>query len=88
MLGCVSETVVSKGHHDQLKRFIRKGIRRDRGPIGYYLVMKYLEGEALDAYVSRKDPNHEGLPLNQVLAILSRVGVALDYAHSEGGDPS
>ena len=53
----------------------------DGGHLGYYLVMKYLEGETLDQYVARKDPKREGLPLDQVIAILSRVAIALDYAH-------
>ena len=56
----------------------------DGGPLGYYLVMKYLEGETLDAYVLRKLAQSEVLPLNHVVAILSRVAVALDYAHQEG----
>ena len=53
----------------------------DGGEFGYYLVMKYLEGETLDRYVLRKDPKRQGLPMDQVIAILSRVAVALDYAH-------
>ena len=43
--------------------------------------MKYLQGETLDGYVARKDPQREGLPLTQVVSILARVAVALDYAH-------
>ena len=52
--------------------------------LGYYLVMKYLEGETLDEYVFRKDPKREGLPPAQVVAILSRVAAALDCAHFSG----
>ena len=51
---------------------------------GYYLVMKYLEGESLDAYVLRKAAQSEVLPINQVVALLARVAVALDYAHQNG----
>ena len=46
--------------------------------------MKYLEGETLDAYVLRKTAQSETLPLNQVVALLSRAAVALDYAHQNG----
>ena len=53
----------------------------DGGHLGYYLVMKYLEGETLDAYVQRKAAKSEVLPINQVVALLSRAAVALDYAH-------
>jgi|GEM_PF-1028228 len=53
----------------------------DGGQLGYYLVMKYLEGETLDAYVLRKASQSETLPLNQVVALLSRIAAALDYAH-------
>ena len=53
----------------------------DGGQLGYYLVMKYLEGESLDAYVLRKASQSETMPLNQVVALLSRVAAALDYAH-------
>ena len=48
---------------------------------GYYLVMKYLEGETLDDYRLRKDPKGNGLPLNQVIELLRPVAQALDYAH-------
>jgi len=53
----------------------------DGGDFGYYLVMKYLEGETLDSYVLQKDPKKKALPLDQAIGILSRVAVALDYAH-------
>ena len=56
----------------------------DGGHLGYYLVMKYLEGETLDSYVQRKSAQSAVLPLNQVVALLSRVAAALDYAHQEG----
>lgn len=49
--------------------------------LGYYLVMRYLEGETLDAFVSRANPKQKKLPLDRVTAILSRVAKALDYAH-------
>ena len=51
---------------------------------GYYIVMKYLMGETLDAYVLRKDPLRKGLPLTQAAAILQRAASALDYAHANG----
>ena len=50
--------------------------------VGYYLVMKYLEGETLDRWILRKDPRRQGLPMNAVISILSRVAPALDYAHA------
>jgi len=53
----------------------------DGGEFGYYLVMKYLEGETLDSFVLRKDPKRQGLPIDIVVAIIARAAVALDYAH-------
>jgi len=53
----------------------------DGGEVGYYLVMKYLEGETLNSYVMRTDPQRKVLPPDQVVAILSQVALALDYAH-------
>ena len=51
------------------------------GDFGYFLVMKFLEGETLDDYRLRKDPKHNGLPLDQVLELVKPVAQALDYAH-------
>ena len=53
----------------------------DGGPLGYYLVMKYLEGETLASYAARKDPERNGLSPKRVLPILHRAASALDYAH-------
>ena len=53
----------------------------DGGQLGYYLVMKYLEGETLGKYVLRKDPQRKGFSIDRVVAILSRIAEALDYAH-------
>ena len=52
--------------------------------LGYYLVMKYLEGETLADYVKRKDLQRDGMPLDQVIAFLKPVAQALDYAHGNG----
>jgi len=59
------------------------GLENDEN-VSYYLVMKYLEGETLDRYIKRKDPKREGLPMETVISILSRVATALDYAHANG----
>ena len=48
---------------------------------GYFLVMKFLEGETLDDYRLRKDPKGNGLSLDHVLELLNPVAQALDYAH-------
>jgi serine/threonine-protein kinase len=53
----------------------------DDGEFGYFLVMKFLEGETLDDHRHRKDPKNNGLPLDQVLELLKPVASALDYAH-------
>ena len=53
----------------------------DDDEFGYFLVMKFLEGETLDDYRLRKDPKHNGLPLDQVLELIKPVAQALDYAH-------
>ena len=49
--------------------------------IGYYLVMKYLEGETLSEYITRVDRKRKGFPLSQVVSVLLRVARALDHAH-------
>lgn len=45
-----------------------------------YLVMPYIEGGTLINALSKKDP----LPLPDIERIISQVGDALDYAHSQG----
>jgi len=56
------------------------GLKED-SEFGFFLVMKFLDGETLDAHRLRKDPKGNGLPLEQVLALLKPVASALDYAH-------
>ena len=62
------------------------GLEEDRS-FGYYLVMRWLDGETLDQYVSRilkpqfqDHPNP--MPLSDVLRILRPVAYSLDYAHN------
>jgi len=50
--------------------------------LGYFHVMKWLEGETLDQYVVRTVGRQQPLPLEEVLQILLPVAKALDYAHS------
>jgi len=50
---------------------------------GYYLVMKWLDGETLDQYIVRTAGRGQPLPLEMVLRILHPVAEALDYAHSQ-----
>lgn len=49
--------------------------------LGFYVVMQYLSGESLDAYVQRHDPQQQGLSFRQVLEIVKPIAAALDYAH-------
>jgi serine/threonine protein kinase/tetratricopeptide (TPR) repeat protein len=53
------------------------GIERDV----YYMVMEFIRGENLKAYISR---NPKGLPLDDALRIASQLADALDYAHKAG----
>jgi len=47
---------------------------------GYFLVMKYLEGDTLFAYRTQRE-SHGRLTPAEVLAVLRPVAAALDYAH-------
>ena len=49
--------------------------------LGYYLVMRFLEGETLNNFLLRIDPMRKGLPLESVIELLTPVAEALDYAH-------
>ena len=49
--------------------------------LGYYHVMKWLDGETLDEYVVRVAGRQKSLPMEDVLRILRPVAEALDYAH-------
>ena len=49
--------------------------------LGYYLVMKYLDGETLDHFMLRHDPKRKGMPVEAALELLMPVASALDYAH-------
>ena len=51
--------------------------------LGYYLVMKRLDGETLDRYVVQTVGHHQPMPLDEVVRILLPVAKALDYAHGE-----
>ena len=53
------------------------GIERDV----YYMVMEFIRGENLKAYISS---NPKGLPLDDALRIASQIADALDYAHKNG----
>jgi serine/threonine-protein kinase len=58
------------------------GLKNDP-QLGYYLVMKWLTGMSLDAYLMQYASENKGLSPQQVLAILKPVATALDYAHSQ-----
>lgn len=53
------------------------GIERDI----YYMVMEFIRGENLKAYISS---NPQGIPLDDALRIASQIADALDYAHKNG----
>jgi serine/threonine-protein kinase len=49
-----------------------------------YIVMEYLRGPSLAAYLSELNSRNAKLPPAQVARLLSIVGTALDYAHEQG----
>ena len=51
------------------------------GELGYYLVMKFIDGPTLDDW--RESLDEERLPLERILSVLGMVAGALDYAHSQ-----
>jgi hypothetical protein len=62
--------------HDQSGRDIASPFKGD----WYYIVMEYLEGQTLAQILRQRG----ALPNDQVIAILRRLGEALDYAHHYG----
>ena len=51
--------------------------------VGYFHVMKWLDGETLDQYVKRTVGRGQPLPFDEVLQVLRPVAEALDYAHAK-----
>ena len=49
---------------------------------GYFIVMKYLDGDTLSAYRKSRVQQDGAFPLSEVLRLLSPIANALDYAHS------
>lgn len=49
--------------------------------LGYYHVMKWLNGETLDQYIERTVGRRQPLSFDEVLRILHPVAEALDYSH-------
>lgn len=49
---------------------------------GWYVVMKYIDGQTLSAYRATYMARHGAFPLKQVVKVLRPVAEALDYAHS------
>ena len=49
---------------------------------GYYLVMKYIQGQPLSDYRSDFVKRHGSFPVEEVIRLLAPVAAALDYAHS------
>jgi serine/threonine protein kinase len=50
----------------------------------YYLVMEYIDGADLDSIIQRYESNKELMPHADVMRVLSAIGEALDYAHTQG----
>ncbi len=48
---------------------------------GWYLVMKYIDGQTLSAYRATYIARHASFPVQQVVKVLRPVADALDYAH-------
>ena len=49
---------------------------------GYYIVMKWLDGETLEQYVVRTVGGNQPLPRDEMTRILRPVAEALDYSHN------
>jgi hypothetical protein len=49
-----------------------------------YLVMEYISGPSLAAYLKKLHENDQHLPMSTVAHILQSIASALDYAHSKG----
>lgn len=58
------------------------GLKNDP-QLGYYLVMKWLTGVSLDAYLMRLAQENKPITPQQALAVLKPVATALDYAHTQ-----
>ena len=50
---------------------------------GWYLVMKYIDGQTLSAYRATYVARHGAFPVEQVVKVLCPVAEALDYAHAQ-----
>lgn len=48
---------------------------------GYFIVMKYLDGDTLSAYRKGYVQKHGSFPLSEVIRVLMPIARALDYAH-------
>ncbi len=68
--------VASQLDHPNITKVFDWKIEDDRA----YLIMEHLEGETLDSFVSLD----KLLPVQQVVDIIHKVAVALDYAHRRG----
>ena len=49
-----------------------------------YIVMEYLKGQTLSAYLRSLHDRHERIPSHQVARLLKALTAALDYAHGQG----
>jgi len=50
---------------------------------GYFVVMKFLQGQSLDDYRHSFEETHDDFPLSEALRLLTPVANALDYAHRQ-----
>jgi serine/threonine protein kinase len=50
---------------------------------GWYVVMKYIDGQTLSAYRATSVAQHGCFPLEQVVRLLRPIAEALDYAHGQ-----
>ncbi|MCL4205629.1 MAG: SUMF1/EgtB/PvdO family nonheme iron enzyme [Pirellulaceae bacterium] len=49
--------------------------------LGWYLVMKYIDGQTLSSYRATYAARHGGFPVEQAVKVLRPVAEALDYSH-------
>ncbi len=50
----------------------------------YYIAMRFIDGQTLASVLKKRAKRGEFMPVDQVIAVLSDVADALDYAHSQG----
>lgn len=73
-------SAIARLRHQNLVQMLDFGIEADIS----YMVMEYIEGEALKERMSRAHNAGQRMSLQEILRIIRDVAAALDYAHAHG----